>query len=570
MESMTSSHAHAFVVKKMRSLRDVSQGITRWLMLVTALVLASILQMWWFQTTYKVQAPAADGTYAEATLGPIDTLNPLYARTSAELSANKLMFSSLFDYDKTGHLRSDVATDIQIDSARKVYTVKLRKDVAWHDGTRLTPKDVVFTVNLMKNPQARSALRSSWMGVEARQLNDETVQFTLPAAYAAFPHALTFSILPQHLLGSVTPGTLRENTFSMAPVGSGPFRYKLIQPFDGQYPHKILHVTRWENYYRGSAKLARFELHAYESQEGIVKALRSGDVIAATDITGVADDELPATFKHDTYPVSGGVFALFNLQSPSLKDPALRQALQRGTNTTKVRSAIDNPPKLDLPFLPYQVNGNALPQKPSLDTVAANKLLSDAGWVRGASGIRTKAGQKLSLRVVHVKDKQYKTVARQLANNWRTLGFDVKVIEFDPTTNSQSFTQAVLQPRSYDVLINEQIIGADPDIFAYWHSSQASITGLNFSNYSSGLADDAIASARERTELNLRSEKYKTFAKQWLQDVPAIALYQSVMEYAHTESAAGIQKDIVLPNATDRYSNILYWTADRAPVYKTP
>ena len=124
----------------------------------------------------------------------------------------------------------------------------------------------------------------------------------------------------------------------------------------------------------------------------------------------------------------------------------------------------------------------------------------------------------------------------------------------------------MLQPRNYDVLIDELSIGADPDVFAYWHSRGL----LNFANYSNATSDDALASARVRSEKDLRNVKYVAFAKQWLADVPAIGLYQSNISYVHSKMTRTIGQDQRLISPIDRYSNIRFWTAEQRQVYKTP
>jgi peptide/nickel transport system substrate-binding protein len=298
-EALTKRHAHKFVLQRLRALRDARQYIATWILIVTVLIAAVAVQMTWHQSKYITQAAINGGTYAEATEGPIDTLNPLYATTSAELSANRLLFSQLFDYDNTGHLRSDAAKSITLDEMQKIYTVTLRNDILWHDGTKMTADDVVFTVQSMKNPEVRSVMRNNWKDVTVKKADELTVQFVLPAPYATFPHALTFSILPQHLLSSIQPGALRESAYSVAPVGSGPFKMRLLQTVPNtKDSQKIVHMTAWDKYYRGAPKLSRFELHAYDQQESLAHALSSGDVNAAAGL--LFSDDVPQRFITDT------------------------------------------------------------------------------------------------------------------------------------------------------------------------------------------------------------------------------------------------------------------------------
>jgi peptide/nickel transport system substrate-binding protein len=571
-EGATVRHAHKFIVTRLDNIRSVRRHIIGWLLLVGIMILAVGAQFMWFQQSYQTVAAARGGTYAEASLGPIDTLNPLYAASSAEITASRLLFSSLYNYDSTGHLRGDLAERVDIDQTQMIYTVTLRSDATWHDGSRLTAEDVAFTVNLIKNSETRSSLRVNWQDVNVKALNDTTVQFQLPAVYASFPNALTFAVLPKHVLGSVAPGAVRENTFSNAPIGSGPFSFRLLQTAsDANRKHKIVHMTAYNAYYGGAAMLSRFEVHAYENQEAILRALRTGEVSAAADLTGVDVSRID-THNYDIVnkPINSGVYALFNVDAPLLKERAVRQALELATNTRTIRAGLSLPVlPLDLPFISGQLTGDDIPHPAAYDVARAGAVLDEAGWLV-KDGVRTKGDQKLELTIATTKNSQYEKVLAVLASQWQAIGVTINtnvVNTADPSTN---FVQNILQARNYDVLLYELFIGADPDVYAYWHSSQIGMRGYNLSNYANGVSDAALASARSRLEPDLRNAKYKSFAKQWIEDVPAIGLYQPIVEYVSNNHVHSVDPFARQISSYDRFSNILDWSVNQKPVYKTP
>lgn len=568
-ESTTTKHAHKFVVSKLDSLRSARQHVTAWLVLIGILISAVAVQMFWYQQAYRTLAWKNGGTYAEAVQGPINTLNPLYATTQAEQSTGRLLFSSLYRYDDTGSLSDDLATSMVMSKNGREYTVTLREDASWSDEVNLTAQDVVFTVDLMKSPEVRSVLYNNWIDVTAEVVDTYTVRFTLPAQYASFPHALTFAVLPKHILESVPAGAIRSNTFSVSPVGSGPFTLRLLQLAPDRQ-HKIANLSASENYYRGSPKLTRFEIHAYNEQDDMTRALQTGEVNAAAGITGDLS-ELPSSFEVKRYPTNSGVYALFNSDSQLLKNKKVRHALQIGTDTSSIRSSIDlDAPPLHLPFVNGQLTGKKIPAAPKYNVDRAKKLLDQAGWKLPKQGtVREKSGQPLTLRLATIKDPTYENALEELAGQWRGLGIDIRTEIKDPAA-AEDFVTSTLQRRNYDVLLYELVIGVDPDVFAYWHSSQTSQLGYNFANYRNDISDDALASARSRSEPALRNEKYKAFAEQWLKDAPAVGLYQTVMQYAYRDS---VLPDIEIggtPSDVDRYANVNYWAAERLPVYKTP
>ena len=132
------------------------------------------------------------------------------------------------------------------------------------------------------------------------------------------------------------------------------------------------------------------------------------------------------------------------------------------------------------------------------------------------------------IRLVTVSTGYMPKLAEQIKEQLGYIGMDVNVETYEP---SQDFVMNVISTRSYDILLYEIELGPDPDLLAYYHSSQATSSGLNLSNYHNALADDHILAARSSMDANLRIAKYESFIKQWVEDAPAVGLYQVNMTY---------------------------------------
>lgn len=565
-ESATIRHARKFISKRLDNVLEVRRHVALWLGGIAVLILTVGLQLVWTQSSYTTQTGANGGVYAEATFGDITTLNPLYATTSSERSVQRLLFSSLMTYDTSGHLNMDAAKAMTVNPAGTEYTVTLRDGIKWHDGTNLTAQDVAFTVGLIKNPDARSRLRQEWQDVTVTVVSDKIITFTLPSTYAAFPHALTFPILPKHLLADVPASTLQENAFSLSPVGSGPFELRLLQP---AVDHKIVNMTAFPEYFKGKPKLDRFEIHAFTSYTQVETALKQRQVTAAI-ISDMASIGKMPDYSLKNVAVNNGVYALLNTSQPQLKELPVRQALQRGLNVVKLRQSVaPGQNELDLPFVKGQLHDDTALKAASYDPAEAGRLLDSAGW-RMDGTVRKKDGKALTLSLVTTDNPEHKKSVELMKKDWRALGIDVTTTVVNTSDPREDFTQNVLQPRAYDVLVYELEIGADPDVFAYWHSSQSGPRGLNLSMYASGVADDALSSARTRIEPALRDLKYKAFARQWLADTPAIGLFQSSVKYVAHDQSTSLDDDQRLVSPYDRFANVVYWTASNTSVYKTP
>lgn len=570
VEGATVKHARRFVFKRLHNVREVRRHIALWTLAIGVLIGATGLQFLWYQDSYRTTAHATDGTYAEAVLGPLDTLNPIFATTSAEESVGELLFSRLLSYDQTGNLNYDLADGMRISEDQKTYTLSIRADARWSDGTYVRAKDVVFTVGLLQNAATRSTL-TGWNGIKVTAVDSRTVAFELPSVYAPFPHALRFlPILPEHLLRDIEPSQIRESNFSVKPVGSGPFTLKLLQEVDKANDRKVVHLARNDAYYRGAAVLSRLQLHVYKDSDSIKRALATSEVNAASDLSlsAVSSGVNRDRYAVESHPVNSGVYALLNTTSPILQDAKVRQALQVGTDTAAVRGAIsDQVDPLDTPIIGSLLSGE-VPSAPKYDVAKAGALLDEAGWKIDGSE-RKKDGQNLALTIVTTKNPDFEKALEQISSQWRQLGVTITTNIVDPNDPSQNVAQDILQPRQYDVLLYQLTIGGDPDVYAYWHSTQVQ-NGLNFSNYKNAIADEALSSARSRIEPALRNAKYLTFVRQWLNDAPAIGLYQSTAQYTHTKSVYAIPVDDVLISAVDRYNSVRYWAVGDQSVFMTP
>ena len=94
------------------------------------------------------------GVYVEGLIGSPSRFNPLldyYNQVDRDIDS--LIFSSLIKFDSNGNPQPDLAESFGISVTGDVFNVSLRKNVFWHDGTPFTSQDVLFTVNLLRNPE---------------------------------------------------------------------------------------------------------------------------------------------------------------------------------------------------------------------------------------------------------------------------------------------------------------------------------------------------------------------------------------------------------------------------------
>ncbi len=557
-ERLALRHAHKFIIQRLANLRIARRSAIGWLFLVASLVGLSVWQGNFASAYYAAAIPAEGGIYTEGVLGSLDNLNPILASSPAERSASRLLYAQLLSYDRSGDLVGELARRWEPEQDGKAYKVTLRDGAVWQDGQPINADDVVFTFDMIKNADTRSPLYNSWRSIVVEKVDDKTVRFTLPSAYAAFPSSLTVGILPKHVLQDTRPSELRTSDYNLRPtVASGPFVFEELNTIAPQ-SHYLLRLRANDQYVLGAPKLDGFHMHAYRDREDMVRGFRSQEVASLSNAGTDQLRSLPAdSYVENDAPLFNGVYAFLNNSSDMLNDVRVRKALQFATDQPELLKPYNSRlASLGGALLPGQLGFRADIQQPALEQNEARKLLDEAGWKVGQDGVREKDGRKLLLRLVTTSSGDLPAIAEDLMDQWQKVGvtFDSQLVK------PEDIQQNVIVPRGYDVLLYEIALGRDSDVFAYWHSSQANERGLNLSVYKSPKADEALETARTRLDPGQRDAKYRIFAQQWINDAPAIALYRPTLAYIQNKNVVPFQPH-PLVSQVDRYFDVRYWAA---------
>ena len=568
-------HGKRFITSRWDHIRLARRAVVLWLGLVLLLIIGSFMQMIYYGQQDTTVAAVSGGTYAEGTTDKLTTISPLYATTDTEKTASQLIYPGLLSYDSANKLHGDLAKSWSVDQTGKVWTVTLRDGLVWSDGQPLTANDIVFTVQLMQNADISTTLASSWQAIEVAAVDDHTVSFTLSSALMSFDTALTFGVLPQHILDGKSAIEI-ASLFSQNPqqiVGSGPFTLDRIESTDS---YDIWHFQPNQHYYGGLAQVNEFVIRTYADSQSLATGLKRGEVNAISNVSISDLNQFDkAKFKIVQLKTAGGVFALFNNSGQLTSSQTIRDALRLGLDRTAIRNAVthandqlDAPTSLETPIATGVYDSIDQLKQPDYNIDQAKADLDQAGWVVDTnSGYRTKDGQELKLRIVTIAGTNYEEVANLIADQWHdNLNINTQVEAVDATQAQQAY----LMPRNYDVLVYQMHLGADPDMYAYWSSTQTDQTGLNLANYQSRRAEIALANGRTNVNNAARESRYVAFVNQWLQDDPAIALYQPSFIYVMDQNVNTLKSGDQIIDASDRFRNVTSWTVLTQPVMVTP
>ena len=203
------------------------------------------------------------------------------------------MFSSLLKYNTENNLVGDLAKSWTIDPSGKVYTVKLRSNLIWHDDRPLTADDVVFTFQTIQNPDAKSPLFASWRGITVKAIDDRTVTFTLSNSFAPFIYSLTTGIVPKHILENIEAAQLRSSQFNNArPVGSGPFKWNTLETLGNSPETREQHIGLTANprYHTGAPALQQFVIKTFTNDEQLLASFEKQQVTAIVGMNKLPDE----------------------------------------------------------------------------------------------------------------------------------------------------------------------------------------------------------------------------------------------------------------------------------------
>lgn len=544
-----------------------------------------------FYKTHLQIIPITGGDYIEGAVGSIKYINPLYSNVSdLDSDLAELVYSSLFRRNASAELVNDLVKKHEVSPDGKIYTIKIRSDAVWHNGNPVTADDVVFTFEAIKNIKYKSTLRDAFTGVEIIRVDDKTIKFNLAEPYAAFLDLLNFGILPQELWQQIEPASASLAELNLKPIGSGRYKFKsLVKDKSGNIRTYIL--TRNENYYGAKAHINTIGFKLFGNLSEAISALNNNLIDGISYLPEsdrsqvVAQDSL--NFYNLNLPKLSAVF--FNIKSnPALADKKVRQALAYSIDKNKIVTEImaGNARVIDGPILSNSFAYNSELKKYDYSAATSSRLLAEAGWkiieltaadlaqakadlTAKTEAIKKQAEAKikmgpgrwfvknndyLTIVLTTVDNQEYSRAAELIAKFWNDINIKTKV-NLIPANQIQT---DVIKSRSFEALIYGAITGADPDPYAFWHSSQIGQAGLNIADYVNKEVDKLLEDGRLNSDIKARQEKYKKFQEIIAEDEPAIFLYSPDYTYVQVKKIKGFKvKSIILPS--DRFSDIGQW-----------
>jgi peptide/nickel transport system substrate-binding protein len=541
-----------------------------------------------FYNKNLITLPKSGGVYREGSASYPQSINPLYAPArDIDLDLARLVYSSLFNYDETGRLQKDLIDSWQVSADAKEYSFKLKENIKWHNGNILTTEDVVFTFNLIKNPEYRSPLRASLSGVNIEKIDDLNFRLILAEPYADVLHLLTFGIMPKFAWESVIAEAAIISELNLKPVGSGPYQWEsLVKSKGGEM--KEYHLVANSDYYGQKPYISKVIFKFFPDHNQVLRALNANEIEGASylpeDLLSNVLARHSLSFHYLQLPQINSIF--FNqVENNFLKNIKVRQALNYAINKEKLFNEILflGEQRVDGPILAPDFAKDFGKEVYNLDVEKARELLKEAGF-KNIVGTETDfEAEDLSPELVAIKnyaqeknlDKvgswwlsednqilQFRFLVSLNAKNelvsllksgWEDLGVKIFVEQV-----SNESLLAKLDENDFDLLFYGQAVDMDPDIAAFWHSSQIGDGAFNITSYKNEEVDNLLIEARQATNFDERLQKYISVQEKIMNDLPAIFLYSPSYIYIQDKKVRGFSASLI-STPSDRFASINNW-----------
>ena len=510
-------------------------------------------------------APAASGS-AKASETPVDggnivvgsisdpkTMQPVISTDTASSGVWGEFYLSLTRANReTGETEGSLAVDApKLSADGLTVTFTLRDNLVWSDGTPFTGEDYKYTVEAVmrsKKTVRKSAVNTivgakdyeagKTDSISGIKIDGKTIAVTLEKVFcpaiAGLGGAGAGGILPSAKFKTVwdnkttdTSKNIDDNPLNNQPPASmGPFIFKEF------IPGVQVTLTKNAKYFRGSPHADQYIIKTYADTTAIKNALITGEItyggVDAKDFEDVGKTAslAPYRFKSLSYNYIG--WNEKAAKAPWLANKAVRQALWYGIDTDTIikkivfgygtKSLAHNPP------VSWAYDATGLTDY-KLDPAKAKQLIESAGAKMGTDGIyRWTDGSPMKMRIeTNQGNNARETILQVAQEQYKAIG-----IQIDPLL--ESFNQLLDRTdpgTDYEGYIIGWSLGADPDPYSIWHSSQQGKGQFNNVFYTNPAVDKALEDNRNGPDCSkaARTKANHTLDLALNQDAPYTFLY---------------------------------------------
>jgi peptide/nickel transport system substrate-binding protein len=525
--------------------------------------------------TTAVEQPTPGGRVIYGSFSDIQKLNPATSNDATSSLVSGKIYEALIRVDpKNAEVKPNLGTwTVSSDGLTFNWTIDSKAN--WSDGkpiigadflarvkmqgrSKVTPNKSVFNdVEGYLDYTTGKATSISGIVLDKADAKKFTVKFTkifCPALINVFGVGL----MPEHVFGKYTDDADINKVVDDAPennappVASGPFKFKEWRKGD-----QVI-LTRNDTYFRGAPLIEEYVQKVVADSTVAAAQMKTGELtMTLAQPVDVADLSKVDTVKLYKWADNGYVYIGWRTNNPNvafLGDKRIRQGLMYGINVDEVVKAVlfGEGTKQLAHHPPVSWAAGVGLNNYAYDKTKAEDLFKQAGYAKGTDGFYAKDGKPLAITIVtNQGNKTRETFLQVAVEQYKQVG--VKI-----TPKLEAFESLVPKltggsPEVEAVIIGWQL-GADPDPFTIWHSSNvASPTkaGNNFVGYSNAQVDKLIETGRNGPDCSqgARQKAYQEMNKILNDDAPYMFGFAQNRILATASNIRGIEPGSFSPNA---------------------
>ena len=457
--------------------------------------------------------PTPGGTVTMALEAETDGWDPTLNRWAASGAMVGLaLYDPLTALDDEGVAQPYLAESLEPDDEYRVWTITLRPDVTFHDGTPVTSADVVATME----GHLASALTRPALGPleEVVAVDERTIEARMSMPWVAFPQVLTAQA---GVIPSLT--TLEDPDGARNPIGSGPFRMASWEPGNEMVTERFEGYWRTDEQGRPLPYLDGVTFRPIEEGQTRLIALTTGevDVLHTSTPTQIVELEDQAAagdiqLRNDRSAGEKG-FVMFNLAVEPFDDPDVRRLLVQATDVDTYNSLINQGAVTRA--------RSVFPAGSPYHSEEAEEIWPEHDPAAAAAAVEAWEAENgpLAFTLIAPPTTEGREAAQLLQQQWGDVGVEVQIESLEQTAYLLAGVQG-----QYEAILWRQFGAPDPDTDAHWwlseNASDVGSLALNFARIRDDEVDAALEQGRTQDDADVRTEAYQELAVRFNELIP--------------------------------------------------
>ncbi|SDO51946.1 glutathione ABC transporter substrate-binding protein [Alkalicoccus daliensis] len=463
-----------------------------------------------------------------ATLSDANSLDPHGSNDVPSSAVQHNIFETLISQNEEAELEPLLATEWEA-TEDNVWTVQLREDVTFHDGSDFTADDVKATFDRVLDEDVASERAFLYeMVEEVVVVDDYTVEFHTEYPFAPFPSHLA------HTGGSIMSAEVIEEDYAAMEDGGQPGDYLNENPigtsffqFEEWSPGTEIVLSRNDDYWGDTAGVEQVTFRV--SPEGLTRIgeLETGaaDIIypvSPSDTSRIEETDGIHMYEQESLSLA---YIGFNMQKEPLDDQQVRQALSMAINKDDlIEGVYEGAATPAVGPIGEQVFGfsdeiDALDYDPE----RAQELLAEAGYEDGFDTTIWTNDSDERIAVAELVQAQLSVIG---------VNAEIEVLEWGAYLDNTAAGE-------HDMFILGWVtVTADADygMYALFHSEQQGAAG-NRSFMDNAELDEILDEARREPDEATREDLYEQAMEILVEEAPMLYLY-------HTDYLVGVRDEV--------------------------